>query len=42
MVTQEQLAQAMLDLKSSLETSYLRLEASQQKTDEQMKKQMNK
>jgi hypothetical protein len=38
MVTQEQLAQAILDLKSNLETSYLRLEASQEKTDEQMKK----
>ena len=38
MVTQDQLAQAILDLKSNLETSYLRLEASQEKTDEQMKK----
>jgi len=38
MVTQEQLAQAMLDLKNNLEASHLRLEASQAETDKQMKK----
>ena len=38
MVTKEDLAQAMLELKNNLEASYLTLEKSQQKTDEQMKK----
>ena len=38
MVTKEDLAQAILELKSELKASHLRLEASQEKTDEQMKK----
>ena len=38
MITKEQLAEAMLDLKTELKASHLRLEASQRKTDEQMKR----
>jgi hypothetical protein len=37
MITKEQLAEAMLDLKTELKASHLRLEASQRKTDEELK-----